>query len=132
MTHDIEIRINDGDYQGKVYKHTLALDKGAKMWSVTPLFKPCPSMIKERIEMTLVAREANIPLSGAVELRMVNQIMEELSSMAEQTNVTLTGLDYQERPILIDQDGFSMTTAVNETGRSPEYRITVVAWGLYE
>ena len=117
MTHDVEFTVNEGDYKGKVYGYTLATNQGVKMWGVTPQFRPAPSMIKEKIEMVLVAREMNIPQSGAAELKGVTQIIKELSNIAEETDVTLKGLDYQERPVLIDRDGFSMTVMANESTR---------------
>jgi len=131
MTHDILFTVNTGDHKGSRYGYTLVMQQGVKAWSVTPLFRPAPSMIKERIEMMIVARGKNIPGSGAVELRGVSEIIDELSIIADETDVTLKGLDKKERPILIDKDGFSLTSTANEQGRSPEYRITLTCWGLY-
>lgn len=132
MTHDVLFTVNTGDYKGKVYGYTLATNNGVKMWGVTPQFRPPPSMIKEKIEMVLMAREMNIPQSGAVELQGITQIINELSNIAGETNVTLKGLDYQERPILIDREGFSIVVVANETTRSSEYRVNVTCWGLFK
>ena len=85
-----------------------------------------------KIDMSIVAREANIPRTGAVELRMVGKIIDELSDIAGETDITLTGLDSRERSVLIDSDGFSLTTTVNEEGRSAEFRIDVTCWGLHK
>ena len=131
MTHDVAFTINTGDYKGKVYKYTLAENQGVKAWNVTPQFRPAPSMIKEKIEMVLVAREANISRSGAIELRQVSRMLTELTEIAKQTNVTLTGLDYQDRPILIDLNGFTLSSVANETNRNTEYHVDVTCWGLY-
>jgi len=130
--HDVLFRINTGDHKGTTYRYILAVENGAKMWGTTPLFRPPPSMIKEKIVMVIAIREKNISRGGAVELRMVQQIIDELSIIADETDVTLQGLDYQERPILIDHEGFALTTIVNEAMRSPEYRVAVTCWGLYE
>lgn len=132
MVHDVEFRVNEGDCKGKVYGYTLATNNGVKMWGVTPQFRPAPSMIKEKIEMVIVAREMNIPQSGAVELQGVTQIINELSSIASETDVTLKGLDHQERPILIDRDGFSIIVVANELTRSSEYRVNITVWGLFK
>lgn len=130
--YDVQFRVNAGDYKGTVYRYTLASKGGAKIWEVNPKFRPAPTMIKEEIKMVIVAREKNIPRSGAVELRMVNQIIDELSIIADETNVTLTGLDHQERPILIDREGFSVTSTADEKTLAPEFRITVTCWGLHK
>ena len=132
MTQDAEFTINTGDSKGKVYRYTIASQQGVKMWEVTPLFRPAPSMIKERISMVIVAREQNISRSGATELQIVSKIVDELSIIAGETDVTLKGLDYKERPVLIDQDGFSVRSIMNELGKDSEYHITVTAWGLYK
>ena len=132
MSHDVTFTINAGDHKGDKYKYTLASKDGAKMWSVTPQFRPCPSMIKEKIEMVIEAREGNIPQSGAVELRLVQKIVDELSIIAKETDVTLTGLDLQDRPVMIDEEGFNIAAVANEKTRSPEYQITVRCWGLHD
>lgn len=82
--------------------------------------------------MVITAREQNISRSGATELQIVSKIVDELSIIAGETDVTLKGLDYKERPVLIDQDGFSVRSIMNELGKDSEYHITVTAWGLYK
>ena len=130
---DIEFKLNSGDKKAKVYRFTLATIDGKKAWNRTPLFKPAPSMIKERIDMVIEAREYNIPVSGGIEIKAVNKILEQLSDIASETEpATLTGLDRKKRLVLIDQDGFSLTSTANETNKEPEYRVTVTCWGLYD
>ena len=132
MTQDVEFTVNAGDSKGKVYRYTLASHQGTKMWEVTPLFKPAPSMIKEKISMVIAARENNISRTGATDLETIGKIIEEFSIIAGETDVTLKGLDYNERPILIDQDGFSVRVTTNELGKDSEYHVTVACWGLYK
>jgi len=139
---DIKFRINTGDHKGDEYGYTLAVINGKKAWRVTPLFSPPPDIYKERIDMVIECREHNIGRSGADELRTVSKILEELSNIATEVEpVTLTGLskasgksgeDNKDRLVQIDEDGFKETTELNEKGKSPEYRIEVTAWGLYD
>lgn len=132
MTQDVEFTINAGKGKGRTFRYTLVSHQGVKMWEVTPQFRPAPSMIKERISMVITAREQNISRSGATELETISKIIEELSIIGGETDVTLKGLDYKERPILIDQDGFSVRSIINEQGKDAEYQVTVTAWGLYK
>ena len=131
--NDVEFLVNTGDYQGDVYKFTLATVNGKKAWNRTRLFYPPPSMIKERIDMIIEARELNIPRSGAIELKIVDEILDQLTHMANETEAsTLTGLDGQDRKVQIDRNGFNVENVVNETTKEPEYRVNLTCWGLYE
>lgn len=130
--HDIEFVTNDGEHKGKKYRFTLASKNGVKQWAVTPLYEPPPSIIKEKIEMSLTAQEGNIPSSGAIELKPVNKILDQLKDIALESDVRLVGYDQKERPVLIDETGFSLTCVTNETGREPEYAVNLTCWGLYE
>jgi hypothetical protein len=129
--HDIIFQINSGDNKGKTYRYTLSMANGKKAWAVSPLFKPAPSMIKERIEMTIDAKDYNVPGSGATELKTVNKILKELSIIAD-SDASLTGLDKQTRLVKINQDGFTVESLINEKGRDAEYGVTVRCWGLYD
>ena len=130
---DIAFTVNTGDHKGDIYRYTLAIEKGKKAWLVTPLFRPPPYMYKEQIDMVIACREHNIGRSGATELRTVKKILDELSIIATETSpCSLEGLDKDTRRIRIDQDGFKVTTELNEKGKSPEYRVNVTVYGLYE
>jgi len=130
---DITFTVNTGDHKGDTYGYTLAMVNGKKGWYVTPLFKPPPYMYKEQIDMVIECQEHNIGTSGAIDLRTVNKILKELSIIATETSPSsLMGLDKTTRRIRIDQDGFKVTTELNERSKSPEYRINVTCHGLYE
>jgi len=130
---DIKFTVNTGTRKGETYSYTLATVNGKKAWSITPLFSPPPSMIKNKIDMVIECREYNISRSGATELALAGKILDELSIIATETEPsTLTGLDKKDRLVMIDQDGFSITTELKEKGKEPEYRINVTCWGLYE
>jgi len=130
---DIKFTVNTGDHKGETYRYTLATVNGKKAWAITPLFSPPPSMIKNKIDIVIECREHNISRSGATELALAGKILDELSIIATETEPsTLTGLDKKDRLVMIDQDGFSITTELKEKGKEPEYRINVTCWGLYE
>lgn len=131
MKTDILFTIGSGDYKGKRYGFILAMRNGEKQWGVTPLFMPPPSIIKEEIEMLLMAQEMNIPRSGAMELKAVNKVLDQLRIIAKADSVTLRGLDLQERPVRIDENGFSVACITNETNREPEYMVKLTVWGMY-
>ena len=132
MRNDVAFLVNSGDYKGKKYTFTLAIINGKKAWGRTRLFLPPPSMRKERIDMVIEAREENIPSSGAIELQVVDKILEQLTIMASETDAsTLKGIDGKDRLVQIDQDGFSVESVVNETSKEPEYRVNLTCWALY-
>lgn len=134
MKYDVEFRVNSGDLQGQKYRYVLASKNGAKMWSVTPLFSPAPSMYRDRIEMSITAGEHNVDTSGAVELRKVKELLDELRDIAEESSeepVTMTGLDREKRLVRIDQSGFSVTSTIKEQGKPAEYIINFPCWGMY-
>ena len=128
---DIKFTIHSGDYQGDTYRYILAMDSGRKRWMATPVYKPPPSRIKEKIDMVISVRENNISYTGAQELRLVNNIIDELRRIADDTDATMVGLDGRERYVQIDEDGYSIMSVVNEHTREPEYQITLSCWGLY-
>jgi len=132
-THDIEFVVNSGDYKGKKYGFTLAYQNNQKAWQVTRLFMPAPSMAKEKIEMIIAVKEQNIPLSGGVELKAANKILDQLEIIARETTpTTLVGLDKQERLVRVDRRGFSLAPMVYEKGKEPEYVVNLTVWSTYE
>jgi len=133
MNYDVSFTVNSGDHKTDTYRYILSLVNGKKAWSLTPLFYPPPSMIKNKIDMTIAAREHNVSKSGATELMTVSKMLNELSIIAEADEpATLTGLDKEKRLIRIDKNGFTITSAVNEKGKEPEYQINLTCWGLYD
>lgn len=131
--HDISFTINSGDHKGEKYGFTLMGINNRKAWEVTRLSYSPPSMVKEKIKMVLAVREQNIPLSGAVELKQVNKILDQLETIADASKaVTLKGIDNEERPVRVDRSGFSVEPVVYETGKDPEYGVNLIVWGLYE
>jgi len=129
---DVEFIINAGESKGKRYRFTLAAKDGEKQWSVTPRFEPAPSIIKEKVEMVLTAREGNIPVSGAVELKLISKLLEQLRAISlEITPSTLIGLDKIERSVQVDEDGYTLVSTIREANKEPEYLINLTCWSLY-
>jgi len=131
FSHDVQFTVNSGDYQGRIYRYSLATKNGVKQWNVIPLFEPPPSVIKEKIEMTIMAQERNIPRSGALELATVNKILDEIRTIAQDT-ATLMGIDGKDRLVQVDENGYLLESGVNETTREPEYLISLVCWTIYD
>lgn len=128
---DLEFQINSGEHKGKRYGFTLLAKNGEKQWAITPRYEPPPSIIKEEIMMVLMAQEKNIPRSGALELKAVNKILDQLRNIASATSVTLRGFDQQERLVLVDENGFSIVCLNDEKTKEPEYTVNLTCWGLY-
>lgn len=132
--NDVTFKMNSGDRKGDTFGFTLSSsEEGAKDWELMRIFQPAPSMVKERIKLGITARERNIPLSGAEELRRVNTLIDQLVLIAQETTpVTMNGLDGVDRPVRIDRSGITYAPVIVEQGKDPEYKIAVVCWGLYE
>lgn len=131
--HDVKFRVNSGDHNGDEYGFTLAIIEGKKAFTPIRLFNLPPSMIREQIIMTFTAREGNIPLSGAAELKAVHRILEQIETLSVETDpLTLTGLDQIPRLVRVDAQGAKLIPVVHELGKDPEYRVELTCWGLYE
>lgn len=131
--HDIKFVMNSGEHQGDEYGFTLATVDGRKAWDAVRIFPLPPSLIKERIDLILTAREGNIPLSGAMELKVVDRILDQLETISWETDpVKLHGIDGQERSVRVGREGRAVIPVVHESGKEPEYRISVTCWSLYE
>ena len=130
---DIKFKINDGPHKGEEYGFTLATVDGKKAWEDIKLFIPPPSLIKEQINIVVTAREGNMPLSGAIELKQVKRIIEQLLIIFDEiTPVTMIGFDKQERLVRVDKQGPVMVPVIHEREKDPEYRVSLTCWGLYE
>lgn len=130
---DIKFQLNSGDHKGEEYGFTLAIVNNKKAWTSTRLFLQPPTMIREKIDLVLTAREANVPISGAIELKLVNKILEHLENISLETDaVTLVGIDKEERLVRVGEHGAELNPVIQEKGKEPEYQVTVTCWGLYE
>jgi len=90
-------------------------------------------MIKQRIDLTITAREDEITSSAARQLKRVKEILEEIDAMMVGTDtIKLTGLDNVQYPIVIDAKGSQLETVIHEQERDPEYQVTLLIWGIYE
>ena len=131
-SNDIQFTMNSGDYKGQKYGFTLARSNGQKMWRTTRLLKPPPAMSKERIEMGIVVREKNIPLSGATELKLSSKLLKQLEIIAKETTpVTLLGFDGVTRDVRVGIDGFSVENVIDEKSKSPEYVAKMTVWSIF-
>jgi len=128
--HDIRFVLNNGT----TYDFMLArTNDGKKAWNVERLFTRPPSMIKQRIDLTITAREDEITSSAARQLKRVKEILEEIDAMMVGTDtIKLTGLDNVQYPIVIDAKGSQLETVIHEQERDPEYQVTLLIWGIYE
>lgn len=128
-TYDIEFQLDDGSSYGFM----LAKSDGKKAWAVNRIFRPPPSMIKQQIDIVITAQEDEISASAIRQLKRMKDILADLEKiMASTGDITLTGLDNLEYPILIDKSGLKINTLIHEKEREPEYQVTVLLWGLYE
>lgn len=130
---DVQFTVNSGKAKGKSYGYTLATEGGRKLWTVNPTFLQPPSMYNEIIEMSIFAGSYNVGLTGAVELREVGKILNELRAIGDASEpTTLIGLDGVERIVRIPRDGYQQVTTLKEAKRDSEYHIKLTCWGMYK
>lgn len=127
--YDIAFQLEDGTEYGFM----LARVDGKKAWAVNREFHPPPSMIKQRINLVITAREDEILASAVRQLKRMEEILSDLEKiMASEGSIVLTGLDNQKYPVLIDKAGLQINTLIHEKQREPEYQVSLLLWGLYE
>jgi hypothetical protein len=129
-TGDVKFTIGATDYN-----YMLAVDgAGRKRYSVQQLFTRPPSLIKNRIDMVIMAapnmRQAN---GTVITSRTIALVLAELDIFRKAVAViTLEGLDAQTYKILLDPRATNATSVVDETGRIVEYEIAISCWDLYQ
>jgi len=129
---DVKFTIRSGDRNGETYGFTLADNNGQKGWSCARRFHEPPSMIKEEITLLITAREQNVAMSGATELKIIGKIIESLEIIATETEpIEMVGLDGVKRLVLFDRKGYTVNPVIREIDKEPEYVITVPLWSLY-
>lgn len=126
-THDISFQLENGSEYGFM----LAKINDKKAWNPKREFHSPPSMIKERIDIVITAKEDEITASGIRQLKRMEEILSNLEKiMAYKGNMVLTGLDNKRYPIRIDKSGLRTNTLIHEKSREPEYQVSILCWGL--
>lgn len=129
---DVIFTPNSGDQKGEHYGFTLATQQGSKGWVFEKRMLTPPSMVDCKIELTIEAKNENIPLSGGVELATVKEITDALDVLATETEpLDIIGLDGVTRKVRIDRSGYKVVPVIHETNKEPEYQVLVTIWGLY-
>jgi hypothetical protein len=117
---------------GTKYDFMLAKSGEKKLWEVQRMYTIAPSLIKQKINMTVTAREDEMSLSGIRQLKRVAEILSNLDAMIDETeNITLHGFDSIDYPVVIDKEGIRANTVIHEGERDPEYQVQVICWGVY-
>jgi len=126
--YDITFELDNG----KSYGFMLARDKdGGKAWDPKREWWAPPSMIKQRINIVITAREDEMSASAVRQLKRIEEILADLETiMAYTGKKVLVGLDKLRYPIRIDKSGLQISTIIHEKGREPEYQVAILCWGL--
>ena len=120
-------------YDTTEINYMLAVDaNGRKAWQVQHLFTQPPSLIKNKIDMTIKAAPKMRRVDGTViTTRTIDAIMAELQTLTNRKiNITLNGLDAQFFNVLLDPKATRVLSVADETGRKVEYDIDISCWGL--
>ena len=119
---------------GTDYEFMLAVDtNGRKQWQVQQLFTQPPSLLKNKIDMTIKAapsmREGdNVPITD----KDIETVLGELRILIDGDTITLTGFDGETYYVTLDPKSTNAQSVVDESGRITEYNIDISCWDLYQ
>lgn len=120
----------------ETYDYMLAQDaNGQKAWQVRQLFMQAPSLIKDKIDLTILAAPQMRQADGTViATRTISTVLTELRSLTDKTAVIkLDGLDgISTYRVLFDQTATNAKTILDPTGRITQYEIDLSCWNLYQ
>ena len=116
------------------YEYMLAPDdNGQKKWSVQQLFRQPPSLLKNKIDMTIKAA-ASIRQTGddIVPTDDITTVLAGLRTLTDGDTITLTGFDAGTYYVTFDPNATNVRSVVDESGRVTEYEIDISCWDLYQ
>ncbi len=115
--------------------YMLAQDaNGQKSWQVRQLFMQPPSLIKDKIDLTILAApQMRDNASVVVTDRTISTVLGELRVHTDAVvAITMTGKDAQTYKVLFDQTATNCRTILDPTGRITQYEIDLSCWNLYQ
>ena len=123
-------------YSGTSYYYMLAADeKGKKVWNVRQLYRPPPSLLKHKIDMTLLAapkmRDGSTD-NKTTTAKTLSQLKSDLSTLLAGNTITLTGYDNETYYVTFDPDATNIKSMLDESGRITHYEIDVSCWDIYQ
>jgi len=129
MNEDVKFTLNSTDYE-----YMLAVDtNGQKHWNVQQLLRQPPSLLKNKIDMVILAAPSIRDLDDDVyPTRDIDTIMGELRILADSDTITLTGFDDRTYYVTFDPNATNVRSIVDESGRVTEYEIDISCWDLYQ
>jgi len=116
------------------YDYMLVETPGAgKRWQLQQLFTTPPSLIKSKVNMTILAAPSMRQADGnIISDRTINTVLTELRTLTDKLTVTeLNGLDNQTYKTLLDNTATAVRSVKDETGRIVQYEIDLSLWDLY-
>lgn len=122
-------------FDSTTYDYMLAQDEnGQKAWRVRQLFMQPPSLLKDKIDMTILAApETRDTTEAIVTDKSIATVLVELRVLADKTSaITLTGFDGQTYKVLFDQSATNIKSILDPTGRITHYTIDLSCWNLYQ
>ena len=104
-----------------------------KRWRLQQLFTIPPSLIKSKVDMTILAAPSMRQANGdVISNRTINTVLTELRTLTDKLTVTeLNGLDNQTYKTLLDNTATAVRSVKDETGRIVQYEIDLSLWDLY-
>lgn len=121
-------------YSGTSYEYMLAPDSNnQKRWAVRPLFRQPPSLLKNKIDMTIRAAASVRDLDNTVfTTRTISTVLTELRTLTDGDTITLVGYDGATYYVTFDPNAAYVKSVIDESGRITEYDIDLSLWDLHQ
>ena len=119
-------------YSGTSYEYMLAVDnEGQKRWAVQQLFKQPPSLLKNKIDMVILAAADMRDLDNVLaDDRDITTVLAELRVLTDGDTITLVGYDAQTYYVTFDQNATNARAITDDSGRITEFEIDISCWDL--
>ena len=129
MSTDVKFTLSVTDYE-----YMLASDdNGQKKWSVQQLFRQPPSLLRNKIDLTIKAAPSMRDLNDVVyTTRDITTVLAELRVLTDGDTITLTGFDAGTYYVTFDPNATNVRSVVDESGRITEHEIDISCWDLYQ
>ena len=120
-------------YSAVNYDFMLAEDDNGKRWNVEPIFRPAPSLMKNKITMTLkIAADIRYEDDSLHDDNAISATLTNLRTLTDGNTITLTGFDDATYYVTFDPNPVNIRSVLDESGRVVEYDIDVICWDLYQ
>ena len=129
MKSDVTFTLDATSYQYMLCED----DKGQKLWDVEPKFDQPPSLIKNRVTLSIKAADQMRDQDDKViKHRDIDTVQGEIRTLTDGEDITLLGWDDRTYYVTFDVNAAHAVAIRDKSGKITEYRIDIICWDLYQ